>query len=339
MQSFKVLVVVNDINKLRLSQSTVGILHRIGERGHQGYVTSVSDLSWGEGDVPQVWCQKIPLNDRCEEWLKDLQTTTLEYRALTDWDLILVRTNPARDKRRRWAHDVLLDLLIVVEDQGTVILNSPKMLRMASSKMYLQSFPVSIRPKTLISHRLEEIVPFIERQTHKCILKPLCGTGGSSVFIVKPEDLSNLHQIVEVIAQNDFVIVQEYIEEADLGDVRLLLVNGDVLSVDDKVASVARLRQGYDLRSNVAVGGKPAPVEYTLEMQRIVATVKPKLVQDGVFLAGLDVIGRKIVEINVFSPGGFDDASRFANRDFTAAYLDAAEMKVMANREKTNLEG
>jgi len=44
------------------------------------------------------------------------------------------------------------------------------------------------------------------------------------------------------------------------------------------------------------------------------------------------VIGNKIVEINVFSPGGFGDAGRFADRDFIAAYLEAAEKKVSESR-------
>jgi len=329
----RVLVVINDVQKLKVSQSTAEIMHAVAHRGHQAFVASVSDLGWGELDVPQVWCREIPNVELNSEWLSDLQTQSVINQSLMDWDLILMRTNPARDKDRSWAHDVVLDLLTWVEDRGVVVLNSPKMLRLASSKMYLQSFPASIRPRSLISHRPEEIVAFVEKQTRNCILKPLCGTGGSSVFIVKPDDLSNLHQIIEVIGQRDFIIAQEYIEEAHIGDARLLVVNGEILSVDGEAALVARLRQGHDVRSNVAVGGKPAQVAYSDEMKRIVETIRPKLLEDGVFLAGLDVIGNKIVEINVFSPGGFGDAGRFVQRDFVAAYLDAAEERVLSTRE------
>ena len=119
---------------------------------------------------------------------------------------------------------------------------------------------------------------------------------------------------------------------AHIGDARLLVVNGEILSVDGEEALLARLRQGHDVRSNVAVGGKPAQVAYSDEMKRIVETIRPKLLEDGVFLAGLDVIGNKIVEINVFSLGGFGDAGRFVHRDFVAAYLDAAEKRVAVIR-------
>ncbi len=328
-QSLRVLILVNDVQKLRLSQSTAEIVHAVQQRGHQGCVAGVSDLAWGKADAPEVWCHTIPEGEHSEAWLNQLQSNSPLKHNLLEWDLILVRTNPARDKERRWAHDVMLDLLTWVEDRGVVVLNSPKMLRLASSKMYLQTFPESIRPKSLISHRSAELVRFVEEQTRNCILKPLCGTGGSSVFIVKPDDLSNLHQIIEVIGKQDFVIAQEYIEEAHIGDARLLIVNGEILSVDGQPALVARLRQGHDVRSNVAVGGKPAQVNYSQQMQDIVDVVRPKLLEDGVFLAGLDVIGNKIVEINVFSPGGFADAGRFAGQDFIAAYLDAAERRVL----------
>ncbi len=331
-QPLRVLILINDVQKLKLSQSTAEIIHAVRQRGHDGCVAGVSDLSWGRADEPLVSCRSIPVGERNEVWLERLQHGPNEKRNLLSWDLILVRTNPARDKNRRWAHDVLLDLLTWVEDRGVVVLNSPKMLRLASSKMYLQRFPESIRPRSLISHSAEDIVQFVEQQTKNCILKPLCGTGGSSVFIVKPDDLSNLHQIIEVISTQDFVIAQEYIEEAHIGDARLLVVNGEILSVEGKPALVARLRQGHDVRSNVAVGGKPAEVAYSQTMQQIVDVIKPKLVADGVFLAGLDVIGNKIVEINVFSPGGFGDAGRFADRDFIAAYLEAAEKKVSESR-------
>lgn len=328
----RVLVVINDLEKLKHTQSTAEIMHALQARGYFAAVANASDCSWGLSDEPYVRVRRIADIALDASWVGTLCNQPVQNVPLLEWDLILVRTNPARDKARGWVHDVLMDVLSWVEERGVVVLNSPKMLRMASSKMYLQRFPASIRPKSLISYNAEEIVRFVKQQQRDCILKPLCGTGGSSVFIVRPNDLSNVNQIIDVIRQQDFVIAQEYIEEAHIGDARLLLVNGEMLEVDGEPAIVARLRQGHDVRSNVAVGGKPAEVAYSEVMKQIVAVVGPQLREEGVFLAGLDVIGNKIVEINVFSPGGFGDAGRFVDRDFIAAYLDAAVAKVRTSK-------
>lgn len=328
----KILVVVNRIEQVKPSQSTAELAHGFFQRDHEVWMGDVGALSWGVADRPQVWGKTTLIKSDIADWLKNISTAQAQSCPLESFDLIFVRTNPGRDKDRGWAHDVLLDLLTWAEEQGVCVLNPPKMLRQASSKMYLQGFPASIRPKSIISRNHQELVQFVASQTHPCILKPLRGTGGGGVFIVRPNDLSNLNQIIEVILERDFVIAQEYIKEGEIGDARLLVLNGQPIVVDGERAVVARLRQGHDLRSNVAVGGKPAGVVFSEIMDEIVQSISSKLLADGVFLAGLDIIGDKIVEINVFSPGGVRDAGVFANRDFLSAILDAAEQMVLAHK-------
>jgi glutathione synthase len=56
--------------------------------------------------------------------------------------------------------------------------------------------------------------------------------------------------------------------------------------------------------------------------------VRPTLVMDGMFLVGLDIVGDKIMEINVFSPGGLGSAEEFEETDFTRPIIEAMERKV-----------
>ena len=56
--------------------------------------------------------------------------------------------------------------------------------------------------------------------------------------------------------------------------------------------------------------------------------MRPKLVQDGMFLVGLDIVGNKLMEINVFSPGGLGSAQSFEKVNFCTPVLDAIERKV-----------
>ena len=70
------------------------------------------------------------------------------------------------------------------------------------------------------------------------------------------------------------------------------------------MAAFRRLRSGDDIRSNIHAGGRKAQAEVDERAMRIVEIVRPKLVADGMFLVGLDIVGDKLMEINVFSPGG-----------------------------------
>ncbi len=46
------------------------------------------------------------------------------------------------------------------------------------------------------------------------------------------------------------------------------------------------------------------------------------------FLVGLDIVGDKLMEINVFSPGGLGSAQKFTGVNFTHAVIQALERKV-----------
>ena len=326
----KIAMVVNDFVSMKTTQTTVELAYGLHCRGHEVVVLSVGDLSWGEGDRPGGFGQSISHKCGLGEWLSRIQNGQTQFHELTSFDCIWIRTNPGRDKLRPWAHDVLLDLADWAFKMGVCVLNPVSALRLASSKMFLQRFPIDIRPTSIISRSKAEIVDFVTTQTNPVILKPLRGTGGSGVFKINPNDYDNLNQIIEVLSENDYVIAQAYIPEAEKGDVRLLMLEGEPLMVDGKMATVARLRQGHDLRSNVAAGGKPSCAEVTPQMEWIIEQVSPILKEEGFFFAGLDIIGDKVVEINVFSPGGLRDAAEFAGVDFQSKVLGTLETRLTA---------
>ena len=82
------------------------------------------------------------------------------------------------------------------------------------------------------------------------------------------------------------------------------------------------------MRSNIHAGGRLAPAEVTDADLHIAEIVRPKLVQDGMFLVGLDIVGNKLMEINVFSPGGLGSAQRFTKVNFNRQVIEALEQKV-----------
>jgi glutathione synthase len=56
--------------------------------------------------------------------------------------------------------------------------------------------------------------------------------------------------------------------------------------------------------------------------------VRPKLIQDGLFLVGLDIVGDKILEVNVFTPGGLYSIAELQGTHFAESVIVALEHKL-----------
>ncbi len=116
--------------------------------------------------------------------------------------------------------------------------------------------------------------------------------------------------------------------EASAGDVRFFLMNGLPLQRDGKYAAFRRAPAEGEIRSNIHAGGSAVAIEVTDTMLTIAETVRPKLIQDGMFLVGLDIVGDKLLEINVFTPGGLNNLSQMYSVDFALSVIEALERKV-----------
>jgi glutathione synthase len=120
-------------------------------------------------------------------------------------------------------------------------------------------------------------------------------------------------------------IVQALIPEIyDEGDKRILLVDGELLGV------VGRVPSKGDLRSNVHVGGSAAPAEMSDADRKIVETIRPRLIADRLFFVGLDVIGGKLIEVNVTSPTLIQQMSRLCGANLSVKVIDRLEEKARA---------
>ena len=214
-----------------------------------------------------------------------------------------------------------------------LVANDPFSLANALNKTYFQHFPESVRPKTLISRDRDTITEFVADVGGRAVLKPLQGSGGSGVFLVTDEESPNLNQIIDAISRDGYVVAQEYLPGADHGDVRIFVLNGEAMERDGHVGAFRRTNAGTDLRSNMHVGGEAEPAEVTDEMLELVRVVRPKLLADGMFLVGLDVVGSKLMEINVFSPGGLGVVEELCGIPANDMVIEALEHKVELRRQ------
>jgi glutathione synthase len=103
--------------------------------------------------------------------------------------------------------------------------------------------------------------------------------------------------MIDAVSRDGFVIAQEYLPAAEQRDMRLFVMNGRPLRVGTKHAAFRRVRSGGDMRSNIPAGGTKAAAQVDNIALHIAKIVRPKLVQDGIFLVGLDIVGDKLMEL------------------------------------------
>ena len=264
-----------------------------------------------------------------ERYLEDVQKPeTIASVALDDFDVVMLRSDPADDANAApWANTAGVAFGQLMASHGVLVVNHPSSLANALSKAYFQQFPEIVRPRTLISRDEERIAKFVKKLGNKAVLKPLQGSGGSGVFMINQKESPNLSQIIEAIARDGYVVVQEYLPEAKEGDVRMFVMNGQPLKVDGEYAAFRRRSSGSDIRSNMSAGGKAEKVQVTTEMLELVEAVRPKLIADGMFLVGIDIVGDKLMEVNVFSPGGLGSCQELYDIDFAPAIIKDLERK------------
>jgi glutathione synthase len=241
----------------------------------------------------------------------------------------MMRTDPAVDAvDRPWAvaSGVLFGQLAAA--RGVLVVNDPYRLANALNKAYFQHFSEEVRPRTLISRDTDAITAFIDELGGHAVLKPLQGSGGSGVFVITHDEAPNLNQIMEAIGRDGYIVAQELLPEAEDGDVRLFVMDGVPLRCDGHVAAFRRVNEGPDIRSNMYAGGQAKPAEVTDAMLTVVDKVRPKLIADGMFLVGLDIVGEVLVEVNVFSPGGLGSCEGLYGCDFAGTVIDALERKI-----------
>ena len=254
---------------------------------------------------------------------------SIETIDVKDLDVLFLRNDPSLDADERpWAAHAGAMFGRLAVERGVLTVNDPNALATAQNKLYFQDFPEAIRPPTLISKSLDEIRAFIDSQKRGVILKPLQGSGGRNVFKIKSSKESNLNQIFEAVSGEGYLIAQGYLPDAVGGDVRLFLMNGRPMEKDGSYAGFRRIPAKGDIRSNISAAGTAAAIKMTPAILEVAEIVRPKLVADGMFLVGLDIIGDKILEINVFTPGGLETAGQLYGVDFSSSVIEALERKI-----------
>lgn len=310
--------------------STLRIIHEAVKRGHQVSITHPSNLTIRDS-ITLSLCKQVSLSEKLTSSITSFYKTVkfkTEMLPLKDFDVIFMRDNPPLD-------GLVLNFLDSIKDD-VFIINAIDGLREANNKIYTAAYfdpDRELIPATHVSKNIDYLLRIIEEsENDKMIMKPLDGFGGSGVIIIEKSAMKNIRSLLDFYInkdrnQSNYVILQEYIEGAEEGDVRILMLNGK------PIGALRRRPVKGDVRSNISAGGSVEKYKLTKADKILCEKIGEKLVRDGIYYAGLDLINGKLIEVNVMSPGTITDINKLNKVKLQEKILNYLEKVVESKKE------
>lgn len=283
-------------------------------RNHQLFVMQQKDLAWKHGKIVG-FARRLTLLEKTHQADPWYQTGEIKETPLQEFDAVLMRKDPPFNMEYIYT----TYLLELAEDQGARIFNNPRAIRDYNEKLSIARFQQFTAP-TLVTNQEHLIRDFLTAH-RDIVLKPLDGMGGASVFRLHLTD-HNISVILETLTHygTRTVMAQQYLPEISEGDKRIIVIAGQVVPY-----ALARIPKPGETRGNLAAGGTGVVQPLSRRDREIAETLGATLHRDGLILAGLDVIGDFLTEINVTSPTGMQEITKESGFNVAAMMLDEIE--------------
>ncbi|WP_311223461.1 MULTISPECIES: glutathione synthase [unclassified Acidovorax] len=307
------LFIADPIHQFKIyKDTTFAMMREAQRRGHTLSVCEPQQIHWQRGGRVTATVRDITLTGRADDWYA---AQAPRAAALADFGAVLMRKDPPFDSEYFYA----THLLEQAERDGARVFNKPRALRDHPEKLAIMEFPQFIGP-TLVTRDAQDIRRF-HAEHGDIILKPLDGMGGMGIFRVVKDGM-NLGSIIETLNKGgaESVMVQKFLPEIVEGDKRVLIIGGKPVPY-----CLARIPQGSEVRGNLAAGGKGVARALTARDHEIGNALGAVLKERGLLLAGVDVIGDSVTEINVTSPTCFQEIFDQTGCDVAALFIDALE--------------
>ena len=268
------------------TDSTIALIRKAIQMGIDVWVTTPETLTFNEnrGKVKGQFVQNT-----------DLKLDFTEELCLDDFDYYFIRQDPPFDI------NYLTNLYILEIHNKTFkkpyFINNPSAIKNFTEKIFPFYFD-DLMPKSVISSDIK-IFSHMLNKSGIVVLKTLYNKGGEGVY--KITKLDEKSKILFKKITNNFksqIIIQEFIDEVKNGDKRILLINGKVEGV------VNRIPKSGQFKANLHLGGKAEKTFLTEKENYICNKLSATLIKHKLFFVGIDVINEQLTEINVTSPTG-----------------------------------
>ena len=199
------------------------------------------------------------------------------------------------------------------------MVNPPHVLRSVNEKLYPLRFP-SCAPKTCVTRRVQALQEFLVEVDGSMVVKPLDECSGRGVIRLNRDETSLISSLRRVTDEEQtFVMAQEFLPDVHQGDVRVLMLDGEILG------AMRRIPAEGDFRANMHRGASIAPAQLTAAQRALCRRLGPELHGEHIYLAGLDLVGDRLLEVNVTSPAGIPEINRLAGVNLERRVIDWLE--------------
>ncbi len=287
------------------------------DRGFEVYIT-IKGLLYLEGNLPFAKVYKSISKDN--NIFKDENIQSI---CLNEFNTIFMRPDPPVD-----IDYINATYILDYVNKDTLILNSPKALRDFNEKLYINKFP-KLAPQNIVSANKNIIKEFLFKE-EEIIIKPLNRCFSSGVFYLNKDD-KNINAIIDTATNNGKtqVMVQKFLKGILKGDKRLIFIGGEIFNF-----AVRKVATNNDFKFNEHVKENLIRGDLTEDEKLIEKEISKTLLEDGVYIAGLDVIDGKIIEINITSPCFFiNEINSIYKINFENIITDKI-LNVMENAQK-----
>jgi glutathione synthase len=281
--------------------TSIGMMHAAQQRGARVWATDATALEAVDG---RARCLATPLRlapsvpaQGCRWTVPDpwFHAGAPARLWLDEAAAVFLRTEPPLDESFVTA-TLVLEL---VDPARTALVNGPAGLRACSEHLLPLHFP-DLGPATLVSADPAAVRAFVAE--HRVVVaKPVDGFAGRGVLRLDRHD-PNLASLVEIVtgAGARAAVLQPYLREVSAGNKRVFMVDGEPAGAVHRFPA-----DDGDFRIRDTELSETAVTDRDRE---ICARLAPTLRRHGIHLAGLDVIGRHLIEVNVTSVGGLRKA-------------------------------
>lgn len=294
--------------------SSLAMLMAAQKRGWEIHYMEQADLFINNG-LAFANTKQLQVFDNKDKFFEFGEAT---QQPLSQLNVILMRKDPPFNMNFIYTTYILE----LAEKAGVWVVNRPQSLRDCNEKIFATHFPQCCVP-TLVSQNRQQLIDFL-KENKVAIMKPLDGMGGESIFKIEHEG-GNTEVIIETLTQRGTrpAMIQSFIPDVKLGDKRILMIAGKPVPF-----GLARIPQGYDIRGNLAAGGRGEVQALTDKEYWICEQLSQTLIDKGLDFVGVDVIGGYLTEINVTSPTCIREIDSGANLDIAGQLLNHIETKL-----------
>jgi glutathione synthase len=312
------------------NETTSYLMYECNQRGHTVYFLQPHDLYVrGQEVVARMRNISVARDQSIKQYwrslIRCLKRDELIFESVAELDVLFLRKNPPLIYQ-------VIEFLGPVSDRVLMVNNTTGQI-LGNSKLYILNFP-DIIPETHVSRDPNRLKKIIDDFGGDMVIKPLRRFGGQGVIKVSNKDQENLNSLINYYvgthrpySEREPLMVQAYLESVrGEGDVRILMLNGEILG------AMRRIPPKGEFRTNIHAGGRAYRHEVTDGERTVCRRIRDRLVLDGLYFVGIDLIGNKLIEVNCVSPGGIPRINHLDHRKLEVDVIDFVEQKVGEKR-------